>query len=87
MCGDQLAGDNGACQGPEITDYVIKRCHLVLSADFFCKEKNHAADAVTLFPVASHALQLILLVELEVLTLHFLRTLEKPGLKFLETAA
>lgn len=31
--------------------------------------------------MASDALQLIVLVELEVLTLHFLRILERPGLK------
>lgn len=73
-----MAGYDGTCEGP-IPDYVIKRCP-VLSADFFREEKNHYADAVTLFPVASHALKLILLVELK-LTLHFLRTLEKPGLK------
>lgn len=50
------------------------RYHLVLSADFSHKENNHYADALTLFPVASHALQLIVLVELQVLTLHFLGT-------------
>lgn len=53
----------------------------MLSADFFREENYYYADTLTLFPVASHALKLILLVELEVLTLHFLRTLEKPGLK------